>query len=276
VETEETAAAPEAAPETEAAPEAAAEAAPETNFLDTLMSDEPPDSVQALEQAAERNGTDYKVSAEAFEQMPLEAKELVTNLRRMATRKAQETSELRKEFESRMKQLEQDRVKFEHEKASLLGMFKGNEKLKALLQEPEGQVSYDAFTEDGRRNLVAKEARELFGEFFNAIGSVSDEYKAAADEHAQQIRLNDERAKLTAFIKETPDWGDYAEATKQYVKQGLHWRDAYTLARAKNPPKANVDPIEESRREARRASKTGTRSSAAGATLDQLVRNSGY
>ena len=271
--------------ESEGAPEGVEaseeEAAPEEgpSFLDTLMSDEPPESVRALEEAAQRNGTTYKVSAEAFEGFPLEAKEMVTNLRRMATKSTQESAALKREFAEKLKELEQRTARFNHEKASLLGMFKGNEKLKALLEEPEGEVSFDPFTDEGRRNLMAKEAREMFGEFFKTIEGVSDEYAEAAKEAANQVRLNDERAALKTFIGETEDWSEYASKTKELVKtRGLHWKEAYLLAKALNPPKATSapDPIEESRREARRVSRPGSSAGASSPTLADLVRTSGY
>ena len=274
---------PEEVEEVEVETPAADEAEPEgevveaePTILDQIFGDNPPDSVKALEAIAEKDG-DFKVSAEDFANLSLEAKQLVTNLRRMSTRTAQAAAEARKTAESERKAFEQEKVRFAKERAALLSMFQ-NEKLTALLKEPEGEQELDPFSEEGRRNANLKDVREFMRGFMGQMGTVSEEYQQVADQHLAEVRRKEERVLLTSFIEETDDWSEYADETAELVDKGMHWKDAYLLARARRPPPEapKEDPVEASRRRGRRRSKVGGGGAPTQRTLAQLQRDSSY
>ena len=270
------------APVTEGAEAPAAEAPVEEgpSLTDTIMGDTPPDAILALEEAALRHGG-HKVSNEEFENLPLAAKQLIANIRSRGTKRQQSLAEKEREYASRMEQLESARIKLEQEKAGVLGLF-NNPKLKEFMDTLSGadeEEQLDAFTEEGRRKLVVREAKQeaanILKEFMSQLGNVSDEYKQVAEEKLREVRKEEQRQEFRKFVHDTEDFAEYAEDTKALVQaHKLHWEDAYRLAKARRPPK--VDPIAESRREARRVSRAGGPSSSGEPSLEQLVRNSGY
>jgi hypothetical protein len=275
-----------AAVETEDAGEGTPEGAPagaeggaddaQPSIIDTIFGEDPPDSIKALDAIADKDG-DFKVSAAEFDEFSIGAKQFITNLRRVTTRGTQAAAEARKSAEAERKAFEQEKVRFQQERASLLGMFK-DEKLQALIAAPEGETQHDAFTEEGRRALVREDAAAILREFMEKLGGVSEDYQKVADDALEETRRAEERVVLVEFIENTPDWNDYKdEALKLVQEAGMHWKDAYLLARARNPPKAaQVDELEESRRRARRVSKVGSGGAPAGLTLEQLQRKSSY
>lgn len=268
----------------EAAEEAAEEARPGSaeELLADVFGEAPPDSIRALEEAAERNGADYKVTADQFENLDIVAKQVLANQRRSYTQKMQELGGQRKELQDAAEQLKQDRARFAQERAQMMAMFKNNDKLAALLTPEEHEEQYDSFTEEGRRKLVAREAKaeakSLLGEFLKIMEGTSDEYAQAAEQHLQQLKMEERKAEVTAFIAERPDFMQFADHIEVLVqKHDMPVERAYKLAKLEHgAPVQQQDPIVESRRRARQRTTLGGGDGKAAPTLQELKRRSSY
>ena len=243
-------------------------------LLDSIFSDSPPDSVAALEAIIEKEGKDFSVSAAQFAALPLEAKQLITNMRRMTTQKTQGLADERRVFTGREKVLADRERKFEQERAKMHGLF-ANDAIKDAVKPPEGEAP-DIFTEEGQKWRIQQGVAAHLGEFMKAIGTVSEEAKAVVEQQMAGVRQEEQRTELRTWIDTVPDWDEYSDEVADIVeKQGLHYKDALLLAKARRPPEqAAPDPIEESRRGSRGFSRRGAGGAKPQLTLAQLQSRS--
>ena len=128
------------------------------------------------------NADPYKVSREALEALPDDAKKLVANLRAMTTRKTQELAAEKKRLQSEREALTSP------------------EYISKLKEAAEAEVGFDPFDPESVQAHIAKEVAAALG--------------SALEPVRQEVQLSNRRAALERFKGENPAINDPAVKSK--------------------------------------------------------------
>jgi len=216
----------------------------------------------------------FKVSKEQMDELPMEAKQLIHNLRKMALDKTRSIADEKRELDNRRSTLEEKGAALNHDKAKLYEIFQ-NPELQKLLKPPTGAAP-PAYTEEGQQWRAEKHVSDMMSKIVGKMTSLSrdahDEYKTQERKRGIDKRIGE----LKEFSKENPDFQEYKPQIIEYRKSHptVASEDVYYLLKAKSgklvtPGKAEdpVDTIKRARREVRSRLTKTTSSDAAYGTL---------
>ena len=257
---------PEPAQEAAPAPEPAAEAQPEEKAPPEeeekvdLLGDEAPHWLKEFD----ARDKPFKVSKEQMDALPMEAKQLIHNLRKMALDKTRAAAEERKGLTSREAEYEEKVASLNHDKAKLYEIFQ-NEELQKLLKPPTGEAP-PSYTEEGQQWRAEKYVSEMMSKIVGKMTNLSEAAHLDYKQAEKQRTVNTRVAELKEFSKANPDFRSYKDEIVKYRKEhpSVSSEDVYYMLKAKSgklvDPAAKEDPVEtikRARREVRsRLSKT--------------------
>jgi len=214
----------------------------------------------------------FKVSKEQMEALPMEAKQLIHNLRKMALDKTRTVASERKALEDASIKHEERVAALNHDKAKLYEIFQ-NEELQKLLKPPKGEAP-PAYTDEGQKwraeKYVSEMMSKIVGKMTNLSQEAHQEYKKQESDRALANRLTE----LKSFSDKNPDFKSFKKEIIEYRKShpSVSSEDAYYLLKAKQggfsvaPPKEDpLETIKKARKEVRsRLSKTVSSNAAQG------------
>ena len=182
-----------------------------------------------------------------LENIPEDARKLVSNLRAMATQKTQEVAEQRRALEAERQNLIRER------ELLLNGSFK-NQIDKLATQ----QTQFDPWSEEGIQSKIQQEAARMFQQMLNPLQTELEQAKR--------------QSQLEAFKSANPDLTNYkTDIAKLLVeREDLKLEDAYYIVRGQKAAEAAVKEKEAAKSRVSSVGKTSTGQNINGVTVPKF------
>lgn len=235
IEGEETAPVPAETP-TEEAPAAETPAPPEFNAAESVLVGDKSEWMKALDHELEGSERDsFSVSADELAGLPIEAKKLFTNLRRMADAKTSAAAEAEKTFKLREIDLEKKSLELQAQGLAGLDIYQ-DDRLRELAKGPEG-AQPDPHTPEGMKWLADKHFAEHMQNFLGRVDEVVKERTEKKEASAEKAAVTAEKAEVVSFIESVGGmdvWGDYHADVVKMKKRfpDMNIQEAYNFVRS--------------------------------------------
>lgn len=200
--------------------------------IEALFGDNPPDFLKALDAQLEQSGKKgFSVSRVALSNLPIEAQQLVANLRRLVLTKASDHAREAAGAKTERKALEDERRSLQAERAKLYSLFK-DPRLAELAKAPEGEAP-DPYSPEGIDHRVKHGVAERFGDFLARLKVVSEESEQQVAATMETARRTAEKEELKTALATQEGWSD--PDVKDYAKRlvtahNMHWKEAFPIA----------------------------------------------
>jgi len=214
-----------------------------------LFGEESPEWIQALDQMLERNDQPaFKVDKASVDSLPIEAKQLVHNMRSKMLQTTQKNADLRKELQGELEKVKSLQQAAKLEQNGVYELFK-NPELQKMMTPPEGRQP-DPYTKEGQEWIAKKNFASLFKQFTDKVTAIAEERnkevyaQQAAEAKASRV------AEIKKFADSKPDFADHyndikamvdahgipVEKAYEYVRldKGIYSRDEVAEARAQS------------------------------------------
>ncbi|MCP4307312.1 MAG: hypothetical protein GY788_21070 [bacterium] len=231
-------------------------------YMDLFDPEAQPGWMKGLQHALPEGDESFK--GLSYDNLDLEGKKLVFNLRQLTNRVASRAGRAAQEAEVAKGLAEEERASLQAERAQILALA-NNPELRKLLEVPEPEVEPDPMTPEGQTLLIQRQTSEQMGKFLDAWAKLADQAKEAGEQAAADIAR---KAQLTELEEWKPaDFDDYFDAIKalrERTNGTLGIKECYALVRAEKgivgPPRSTS----EQRRILRAQANTGPQPSALG------------
>ena len=192
-----------------------------------LLGDASPSWMQALDMVLEKNGGDtFKVDREAVDGLPIEAKQLLHNMRKKMLTTTQANADLRKKMETSISELNRLKQDATLERAQVYDIFKHPD-IKAMTTPPEGEQP-DVYSKEGQEWLARKNFAELFQKFTDGIERVAKENTVKVEEQRKAEQHTSRVQQIKDFAASKPDFAEHYEDIKKMVDEyGMPAEKAY-------------------------------------------------
>ncbi len=215
---------------------AAEEAPPEFNAAESVLVGDKSEWMKALDHELEGSSRDsFSVSAEELAGLPIEAKKLFTNLRRMADAKASAAAEAEKAFKLREIDLEKKSLELQAQGLAGLDIYQ-DDRLRELAKGPEG-AQPDPHTPEGMKWLADKHFAEHMQNFLGRVDEVVKERTGQKKAAEAEAAITAEKAEVVSFIESVGGmavWSEYHADVVQLKKRfpNMNIQEAYNFVRS--------------------------------------------
>ena len=208
-----------------------------------LFGDESPEWIKALDQKPA-----FKVDKESIDGLPIEAKQLVHNMRNKMLQTTQQNADLRKELQGELEKVKALQQAAKIEQNGVYDLFKHPE-LQKMMTPPDGRQP-DPYTKEGQEWIAKKNFAGLFKQFTDKVTAIAEERNQAVIAEQQETAKQARVQQIKAFAEKHEDFAEHyedikkmvdtyglpAEKAYEYVRldKGLHQRDEVADARAQS------------------------------------------
>lgn len=148
------------------------------------------------------SGKPFKVPKAAVDALPMDAKQLIHNLRKMAFGRTAEAAKVAKAALAERGAIAKARAGVDAEHAKLRELIVGAKK---LIVQPEGEAP-DLWTEEGQVWRAKKETADYLQRFFDGFGKLGEEHEAKVKADVQMSTVERRIAEIRSFANEHADF----------------------------------------------------------------------
>jgi hypothetical protein len=190
--------------------------------------------LKTLRREAAKNGLKFfkGIKPEDVASWPQKAQEGYFNATEVMKRVQSAEAERKLQFAEWQKKRAESELELKQQRNALWSLFK-DEGLQEAIKPPEGEAPTDVWSDEYRKWAIAKGIHEGMSPFLEAMAKLADGHEESLQAAVEERRVAEEKAKLTAFVEDNPDFTEYYDEIKGYTDTGLHWKDAYLLSKAK-------------------------------------------